>query len=109
MPSQLDPNFVVDQSCCDRLSEPDCVALSDRFATSVSAAIGSWSFILWQAVVLGLWFFLNSQLSKRAWDPYPFILLNLVLSFVAAYTAPIIMMRSVLCVPVFQTRVFVCM
>jgi uncharacterized membrane protein len=61
---------------------------SDRIADIV----GSWRFILIQSALLALWLALNAFGWSQHWDPYPFILLNLVLSFQAAFTAPIIMM-----------------
>jgi len=63
---------------------------ADRFAT----AVGSWTFILVQAAILGVWVVLNLIGWWKHWDPYPFILLNLVLSFQAAFTSPIIMMSQ---------------
>ncbi len=63
---------------------------SDRIADIV----GSWRFIIIQSALLGLWLLLNSLAWIAHWDPYPFILLNLVLSFQAAFTAPIIMMAQ---------------
>jgi len=65
-----------------------------RLADSVAATVGSWRFIVIQSALLVLWIILNVVGWVRAWDPYPFILLNLALSFQAAYTAPIIMMSQ---------------
>ncbi len=66
----------------------------DRMADAVTGLVGSWRFIIVQSVILALWIAANVLAWTRAWDPYPFILLNLVLSFQAAYTAPIIMMSQ---------------
>lgn len=66
--------------------------LGERFSDLVAAIIGSWRFILIQSGLLLTWLLVNVALGGGAWDPYPFILLNLMLSFQAAYTAPIIMM-----------------
>jgi|ERR1700685_2917791 len=63
---------------------------ADRFA----AIVGSWTFIIIQSVVLALWIAVNVVAWHYKWDPYPFILLNLVLSFQAAYASPIIMMSQ---------------
>lgn len=63
-------------------------------ADGVAALVGSWRFIIIQSVLLVLWISANALGWVRGWDPYPFILLNLVLSFQAAYTAPIIMMSQ---------------
>src|SRR5215203_739770 len=60
----------------------------------VARTVGSWRFIIIQSVVLSAWIVLNVFAYTRQWDPYPFILLNLVLSFQAAYSAPIIMMSQ---------------
>ena len=65
-----------------------------RVADAVAARIGSWPFIVIQSVVLVAWLALNVLGWVRRWDPYPFILLNLALSFQAAYSAPIIMMSQ---------------
>lgn len=68
--------------------------LGARVADAVARTVGSWRFILIQSSILLAWIVLNVVGYIRAWDPYPFILLNLVLSFQAAYTAPIIMMSQ---------------
>lgn len=65
-----------------------------RAADTVARTVGSWRFISIQAVLLLLWLVVNSIGWIREWDPYPFILLNLVLSFQAAFTAPVIMMSQ---------------
>ena len=56
--------------------------------------MGSWTFILIQSGVLFVWIILNVTAYVQRWDPYPFILLNLALSFQAAYAAPFIMMSQ---------------
>ncbi len=63
---------------------------ADWFAETVS----SWRFIVIQSILLSIWILLNTLAFFYRWDPYPFILLNLVLSFQAAYAAPIIMMSQ---------------
>lgn len=65
----------------------------DRAADGLTALVGSWRFILIQSALLVAWLVFNSLSASRV-DPYPFILLNLLLSFQAAYTAPIIMMSQ---------------
>lgn len=70
------------------------LGLGDRIADRLAATVGSWRFVIVQSVLLGLWIIVNVIGWIRAWDPYPFILLNLALSFQAAYTAPIIMMSQ---------------
>lgn len=63
-------------------------------ADKVAETVGSWRFIIIQSILLGSWIILNVMAFINHWDPYPFILLNLVLSFQAAYAAPIIMMSQ---------------
>jgi len=70
------------------------LTLGQRVADSVAAGMGSWRFIIIQSVLLSIWVVLNVTAWIKAWDPYPFILLNLALSFQAAYAAPIIMMAQ---------------
>ena len=65
-----------------------------QIADWVAKTVGSWRFIIIQSVILGVWIVLNVIAYVQHWDPYPFILLNLVLSFQAAYAAPIIMMSQ---------------
>ncbi|MBA8901697.1 MULTISPECIES: DUF1003 domain-containing protein [unclassified Phyllobacterium] len=65
-----------------------------RIADQVAATMGSWPFIIIQTVILFVWVVLNVTAYVQRWDPYPFILLNLALSFQAAYAAPFIMMSQ---------------
>jgi uncharacterized membrane protein len=65
-----------------------------RIADLVAANMGSWPFIIIQSVILIIWVVLNVTAYIQQWDPYPFILLNLALSFQAAYAAPFIMMSQ---------------
>jgi uncharacterized membrane protein len=65
-----------------------------RIADAVAATMGSWNFIIIQSTILAAWIVLNVTAYVRNWDPYPFILLNLALSFQAAYAAPFIMMSQ---------------
>jgi uncharacterized membrane protein len=71
----------------------------ERIADAVAGRVGSWPFILTQSVLLALWIIANgllirSWLGHRPFDPYPFILLNLILSFQAAYTGPVVLMSQ---------------
>jgi len=66
----------------------------ERIADSVARFGGSWSFIIIFAIVLTVYSGINIVLGKKAWDPYPFILLNLFLSMLAAIQAPVIMMSQ---------------
>ena len=65
----------------------------ERAADTIASVVGSWKFIVIQSALLAAWILFNAVSAERV-DPYPFILLNLLLSFQAAYTAPIIMMSQ---------------
>lgn len=70
-------------------------SLGDRISDKVATFGGSWRFIIIFFTVLFLWILLNSiVLMKKSFDPYPFILMNLILSCIAAVQAPIIMMSQ---------------
>ena|GEM_PF-5456938 len=64
--------------------------LADR----VTAVFGSWTFIIVQTMIVVLWIGLNLLALVHRWDPYPFILLNLVFSTQAAYAAPLILLSQ---------------
>ena len=66
----------------------------ERIADAVAAFGGSWTFIILFFVILATYTALNLALKRSAWDPYPFILLNLILSMLAAIQAPVIMMSQ---------------
>ena len=66
----------------------------ERLADTVARFGGSWTFIILFGFVLLTYSIINTMLHKRAWDPYPFILLNLFLSMLAAIQAPVIMMSQ---------------
>ena len=68
--------------------------MGDRVADAVARFGGSWTFIILFAVVLSVYTWVNYTLKGAAWDPYPFILLNLFLSMLAAVQAPVIMMSQ---------------
>jgi uncharacterized membrane protein len=70
------------------------MGLAERVADSVARFGGSWTFIILFGVVLSIYASANILLKGRAWDPYPFILLNLFLSMLAAIQAPVIMMSQ---------------
>jgi CRP/FNR family cyclic AMP-dependent transcriptional regulator len=78
------PNDVIEQEA----------TLGERIADSVARFGGSWVFITAFAIVLTIYTATNSALGRSAWDPYPFILLNLFLSMLAAIQAPVIMMSQ---------------
>jgi len=81
-----------------RAAAPDGTAppltRGQKIADTVAATMGSWRFIIIQTTILFFWILLNVTAYIQRWDPYPFILLNLALSFQAAYAAPFIMMSQ---------------
>jgi CRP/FNR family cyclic AMP-dependent transcriptional regulator len=74
--------------------EEERMTLGQRVADKVADTIGSWPFIIIQTFILTVWIILNVTAWINRWDPYPFILLNLMLSFQAAYSGPVIMMSQ---------------
>jgi uncharacterized membrane protein len=78
------PNEIIEQEA----------TLGERIADSVARFGGSWTFIITFGVVLIVYTCANVVLGRSAWDPYPFILLNLFLSMLAAIQAPVIMMSQ---------------
>ena len=78
------PNDIIDQE----------MSFGEKIADHVAQFGGSWTFIITFSVVLIVYTSLNHFLHGRAWDPYPFILLNLFLSMLAAIQAPVIMMSQ---------------
>ena len=75
-------------------NEKEKYTLGQRAADKIAKFAGSWAFIFSFTGVLILWMAINAVLAAKAFDPYPFILLNLVLSCVAAIQAPLIMMSQ---------------
>ena len=82
--SMRNPNDVIEEE----------ETVGERVADGVAHFGGSWSFIITFGVVLVVYSAVNVTLGNRAWDPYPFILLNLILSMLAAVQAPVIMMSQ---------------
>lgn len=80
----------------DQGTAPPAIPLTagQRIADTVASTMGSWKFIIIQTTILFFWIALNITAWIEHWDPYPFILLNLALSFQAAYAAPFIMMSQ---------------
>jgi len=76
------------------VTAPAVATRGQRIADAVASTMGSWRFIIIQTTLLTAWVALNVTAWVRHWDPYPFILLNLALSFQAAYAAPFIMMSQ---------------
>jgi uncharacterized membrane protein len=76
-------------------NEEASVSLGERMADKVAEFGGSWGFIIFFMVFLTLWIIINSYvLLTKPFDPYPFILMNLILSCIAALQAPVIMMSQ---------------
>lgn len=70
------------------------ISRGERISDVVTAIVGSWRFIIVQSSLLTLWILLNILGWIKHWDEYPFILLNLALSFQAAYATPFILMSQ---------------
>ncbi|HEX6513543.1 MAG TPA: DUF1003 domain-containing protein [Chloroflexota bacterium] len=68
--------------------------IGERIADRASAAIGSWPFIIVQTIAVVIWVTVNLIGFALQWDPYPFILLNLMFSVQAAYTGPILLLAG---------------
>lgn len=69
-------------------------SFGERLADDVAKWVGSWTFLIVQSVLLVIWMVLNVIGWWNHWDPYPFVLLNLVLSFQAAFSTPVILMSE---------------
>ena len=69
------------------------LTFAQKASDRVAAIVGSWRFIIIQSTILALWIIINT-FTQYIWDEKPYIMLNLVLSFQAAFTAPIIMMAQ---------------
>ena len=72
----------------------ETLTFSQHLADGLANKMGSWSFIITQTALIVFWIILNIVAYMSHWDPYPFILLNLLFSTQAAYAAPIIMMSQ---------------
>ena len=70
------------------------VPMGIRLANTVTGVMGSWRFIIIQTVLVAVWVSLNVIGLVMRWDPYPFILLNLMFSVQAAYASPLILMAG---------------
>lgn len=70
------------------------LTFSQKAADWVAETVGSWKFIFLQTVVFGTWILMNATAWLYHWDPYPFILMNLVLSLMASYAASIILISQ---------------
>ena len=90
---RLDASLPLPVQIAEHLEAPP-LTRGQRLADGVAATIGSWRFIALQSTAIVLWIAGNALVGANAWDPYPVILLNLLLSFQAAYTAPAIIMSQ---------------
>ncbi len=72
----------------------DEATFGQRVADRVAAVIGSWPFLIIQTLIVAVWVALNIVAFAYRWDPYPFILLNLMFSVQAAYAGPVILLAS---------------
>jgi len=95
--SDLEYEVLMDLRSIDKISDEknDTLSLGQRLSDKIADFGGSWTFITIFMVILISWMIINAVFLKSgAFDPYPFILLNLVLSCIAALQAPIIMMSQ---------------
>jgi len=76
------------------VSKKKKLSAGDRAADAMTEWMGSWTFIIIFSIILAIWIGLNIYGWWNHWDPYPFILLNLALSTISAFQAPIIMMSQ---------------
>src|SRR6202521_1521826 len=73
----------------------DEATLGERLADRVAGAIGTWRFLIGQGLVIVAWIITNAiWLTNKGWDPFPFILLNLMFSIQAAYTGPVLLLAG---------------
>lgn len=70
------------------------LTMGQRAADIMTESMGSWWFIFFFSIILVIWIILNIIAWIENWDPYPFILLNLMLSMISAFQAPVIMMSQ---------------
>lgn len=72
----------------------DKTTFGDRLADKFTNGIGSWKFIIIQTILTIVWIILNAVAFVHHWDPYPWVLLNLVYSFQAGFTGPILLLSG---------------
>ena len=85
--------MLIDESIAVDTDKEEKISFGEKIADKITAIAGSWTFIILFTFFLILWIILNIYVFKNV-DPYPFILLNLVLSCIASLQAPIIMMSQ---------------
>jgi uncharacterized membrane protein len=74
--------------------DPGPSSQGEKFADWVYRNLGSWRFILLQSILVAVWVLLNATAYLQAWDPYPFIFMNLIFSLQSAYSASLILMSQ---------------
>ena len=72
----------------------EMLTFGQKFADKVASEMGSWTFIIYQSIIVMAWIVVNLIGYRYHWDPYPFILLSVIFSAQAAYAGPIIMMSQ---------------
>lgn len=87
-------NELLSTSITEKSTRVDKLSFGQKAADAVARFAGSWAFIFSFIAVMVIWMILNIVMGKKAFDAYPFILLNLVLSCIAAVQAPLIMMSQ---------------
>ncbi|HWP79827.1 MAG TPA: DUF1003 domain-containing protein [Candidatus Acidoferrum sp.] len=89
-------HLLLDRKLSENTSAQNKAAMSTgaKMADGIAKFVGSWTFIIFFTSCMVFWVILNALMLSRAVDPYPFILLNLILSCVAAIQAPVIMMSQ---------------
>ncbi|MBR6801544.1 MAG: DUF1003 domain-containing protein [Eubacteriaceae bacterium] len=76
------------------LSGKDEISFSEKMSDHIAAFAGSWAFIIVFSILMAAWIIINELFLKVPFDPYPFILLNLILSLISSVQSPIIMMSQ---------------
>lgn len=87
-------NELLSTSVTEKSAKAEKLSFGQKAADAVARFAGSWAFIFSFIAVMVIWMILNIVMGKKAFDAYPFILLNLVLSCIAAVQAPLIMMSQ---------------
>jgi len=82
-----------DKQNVTKIDAPE-LSFSQKAADFVTFVVGSWAFIIGLSIIMAIWMVLNGLAFVYHWDPYPFILLNFVLSCLAAMQAPVILMSQ---------------
>lgn len=87
-------HLILDRTVSKDLASKKKYTLGQKAADKLAKFAGSWTFIILFTVALAAWIMINNKLGNKAFDPFPFILLNLILSCTAAIQAPLIMMSQ---------------